>query len=731
MARRPTQTKIGKTVFAFEGVRLWLGMLLVAALVMVMALVLVSSMGEDRFGPLLLAGMIDRCVVWFLAAVVTASACGWGLTILVAMRLSPRSAIQRLCYAAGLGLGLTGLYTLGIGAMGWIGSWWSLGAFLVPGVVLLLVFGHTLLGELRRELTEAAVILLEDPLALVVMVMAVLVLGAVVWFSYSPPLEYDVTEYHLGAPAHYYRNGHIGFIEHNVYSNFPFQVEMLYLASMVLEGDAFQGAYLAGTMNIVLLIVAAVSIWSMVRRFIGRAFAPYAMATLLTLPWFWLVSIRCYVENGLTLYVILSLCALCDYYREDSRRYALLAGLFGGLAMGCKYPAGFFLAGVAAAIVLNGAFGYIRAPWRKTMAALALFVVGAVAAVSPWLAKNAALTGNPVYPQLSGVFPSRDWDARSAAKWDFAHTPRDFRLQGHTVTAYSIEAHVTTLGGALLTGKTRYPDEPFSPVALMCFAPLALLWTWRSRRVRLYLIVALVGLASWFYLTHRIGRFLVPYIPVAILLGCEGMKVLEVWAKRGWAARVLAAGGVALSVLLVVVSTIVYGGGQPVIYFENYERVVGPWPGEGRTRTYWWYRSRWDDFEHIANAARIARDDRLLLVGESRLFFFGAKTRMATPFDRKLIDEAMARGEDPAAALRREGIRYVFCNWGEFRRLQETYTTTLGGQTVPGYSEHIRPELFETMVEKGDLRPVFRAPQLSADNLMAPVRFTMYEVVGE
>ena len=568
MARRPTHTKIGKTVFAFEGVRLWLGMLLVAALVMVMALVLVSSMGEDRFGPLLLAGMIDRCVVWFLAAVVTASACGWGLTLLVAMRLSPRSAIQRLCYAAGLGLGLTGLYTLGIGAMGWIGSWWSLGAFLVPGVVLLLVFGHTLLGELRRELTEAAAILLEDPLALVVMVMAVLVLGAVVWFSYSPPLEYDVTEYHLGAPAHYYRNGHIDFIEHNVYSNFPFQVEMLYLASMVLEGDAFQGAYLAGTMNVVLLIVAAVSIWSMVRRFIGRAFAPYAMATLLTLPWFWMVSIRCYVENGLTLYVILSLCALCDYYREDSRRYALLAGLFGGLAMGCKYPAGFFLAGVAAAIVLNGAFGHIRAPWRKTMAALALFVVGSVAAVSPWLAKNTVLTGNPVYPQLSGVFPSRDWDARSAAKWDFAHTPRDFQLHGHTVTAYSIEAHVTTLGGALLTGKTRYPDEPFSPVALMCFAPLALLWTWRSRRVRLYLIVALVGLASWFYLTHRIGRFLVPYIPVAILLGCEGMKVLEVWAKRGWAARVLAAGGVVLA-----------GGSRSSI-----SRTTSAWWARGRAR---------------------------------------------------------------------------------------------------------------------------------------------------
>src|SRR5262249_47502340 len=63
--------------------------------------------------------------------------------------------------------------------------------------------------------------------------------------SILPSTDFDVNEYHFQGPKEYFQAGCVKFLEHNVYTSFPFATEMLTLLSMVLRDDWYRGA-LAG-----------------------------------------------------------------------------------------------------------------------------------------------------------------------------------------------------------------------------------------------------------------------------------------------------------------------------------------------------------------------------------------------------------------------------------------------------------------------------------------------------
>ncbi len=149
----------------------------------------------------------------------------------------------QLVLAAGLGLGALSLLVLGLGALGVLHR--------AVWISLLILFG---LGGLWRGfalLRLHGTVADEDAdgdgdgwmrwLWLGVIGFGGLALLAgtippgILW-----PAEgngYDVLEYHLGVPREYFEAGCISYLSHNIYSNFPFNVEMLYLLTMVLHGE--------------------------------------------------------------------------------------------------------------------------------------------------------------------------------------------------------------------------------------------------------------------------------------------------------------------------------------------------------------------------------------------------------------------------------------------------------------------------------------------------------------
>jgi hypothetical protein len=126
----------------------------------------------------------------------------------------------------------------------------------------------------------------------------------------------------------------------------------------------------------------------------------------------------------------------------------------------------------------------------------------------PWLAKNLAVTGNPVYPNLWGLFGGPGWSAiQSHHLWQVT------RLPGSDLP-----------GG--LPGLLRLPwdlavrdhafDAPSISLALLALALAAPMLRRLRPDERLLALLPLPGLALWWLLMSH-GRYLVAWLPVVAL----------------------------------------------------------------------------------------------------------------------------------------------------------------------------------------------------------------------
>src|SRR5262249_55019176 len=147
-----------------------------------------------------------------------------------------------------------GVITLIVGRMGWLGPW-----FIRIGLACLASLPLVWLGLCRGGVREESEQIPRadsshsaeegppathpgDPLAwlfglLIAPFVAITLLG-----SMLPATDFDVLEYHLEGPKEYHQAGRIAFLPHNVYTNMPFDVEMLHLLGMSVMADWWWGA---------------------------------------------------------------------------------------------------------------------------------------------------------------------------------------------------------------------------------------------------------------------------------------------------------------------------------------------------------------------------------------------------------------------------------------------------------------------------------------------------------
>ncbi len=182
----------------------------------------------------------ERLVLWSIAGSILLGA--WGIGQAVLRWLLPGRQITRLerfTFALGLGLSLVSLLTLGLGLLGllhrvlFVGF---LGAGFLLGLGVSLWSKQSLDVPLPKPTTE------KHSRAKWLCVLALLpflipmLLGGV-----SPSTDFDVKEYHFGGPKEWFLLGRVQFLEHNVYTSFPFLTEMLTLLGMVLRNDWYAG----------------------------------------------------------------------------------------------------------------------------------------------------------------------------------------------------------------------------------------------------------------------------------------------------------------------------------------------------------------------------------------------------------------------------------------------------------------------------------------------------------
>jgi len=590
----------------------------------------------------------QRVLILLAAGLIAAAAAGLGDVVLRGLRLEGGlGALERVALDYGLGAGLLGVVTLIAGRLGWLNPWLcraGLGFGAAAGLL------SSRLWRVPRPKLDSSSYVFGLVIAPFVVVM---ILG-----SMLPSIDFDVLEYHLQGPKEYFQAGRIAFLPHNVYTNMPFDVEMLHLLGMEVLNDWWWGG-LVGQLLVTFFGPATAILIAAVAARGGSIRAGWIAAVVyLTTPWIYRLGALAYVEGPLCFYHGAMIWAVVRGWGKvatPGRRPWGLLGLLAGCAMGCKYPA------LISAVIPFGVLAVVDS-WRgRSVLPVGCYLVGWAVVMGPWLGKNVMDTGNPVYPLANNVFHGSYWDQARQTQWTNAHGRKP-------ITRWELWSSVVDVAGR---------SDWQSPL-YVALAPLALLRP-GSRRLTLALwgFVAYLFF-TWWLLTHRVDRFWLPILPPLAILAGLGAD----WSRRrGWTIVLGTILTIALVMNLAFISTALAGlnewTGDLVFLRRDIPRRWNP------------PLARLD--------TELPSDARPLLVGQAAVFHVDHHVTYNTVFNPETI-ELLASGKTPAEfrrALQERKLTHIYVDWKEIKRHRrpEGY----------GFTDFVTPDRFAHWVAAGVL----------------------------
>jgi len=383
------------------------------------------------------------------------------------------------------------------------------------------------------------------------------------------PHPYDVLVYHLQVPREWYELGRVVGLTHNVFSYFPFNTEMHFLAMMYLKGGPWKGMYAAQFLNVVFAALTVLTIYGSVRKLRPDAsLANAIVAGVLTagIPWIVMPACVAYVEPYMVLMTALSvhwalvgmsrgspLHAIAQGHTESPRstfgeRFSpwALAGVFAGFAAGAKFTAvAMVLVGLPAACGVVGVLaGFVGRLSGSTDALVgSVFARPKRAASPPAKLVNDGSGEAGEMPRIhygrniiigcviffvSGLAALSPWLIRNQIWAGNPVFPLAMRVLGardfdETQIVRFERAHAATDVQKSLSAKVQAVVHEIQWSWKYGFAlwMLALAgWVISARRAEAWAlgILTLLMLFTWMFATHLMSRFLVTSIPPAMLL---------------------------------------------------------------------------------------------------------------------------------------------------------------------------------------------------------------------
>ncbi|MGE0755743.1 MAG: ArnT family glycosyltransferase [Pirellulaceae bacterium] len=487
----------------------------------------------------------------------------------------------------------------------------------------------------------------------------------IVWGGTQPPTYFDVREYHLQVPKEWYQAGRVTFLPHNVYGNMPLGAEMHAILGMLLvtgERDWWWGSLIGKTVIAIMAPLGAMAVYAWGRRFLTPAAGAAACLIFLSTPWIAHVSMNGMIDGCSALFMLLALYATQLRQATTGRDTGLiaLAGFMAGSAVACKYPAVLFLAVPLGAWIGWGQFR------RFDGRAAAIYSVAVLAGCGLWLGKNWILAGNPTYPLLDRWFDGRSWTDEQDARWTKAHGPPREGAAPYTVGQ--------ALGGArvlLLNSDSLSPVLwPFAIMA--CFMPAV------RRRLALFAAFIAWTVVVWWFLTHRVDRFLVPLLPLVAAAAGAGVAWQSAGAWRGVAVIALIAG----TLFNFVFDALVVSDNRFLVSLQSLQRDLHP--------------------AHLYLNEHARPGYRALMVGEAQVWDIAVPVLYNTCFDDCEL-ERLTKGRtrtERFEAFRDLRISHIYVSWYELDRYRSPGNY--------GYSDYPTRDLIrgELVREQRLLRPV-------------------------
>lgn len=621
--------------------------------------------------------------------------------------------VERIVFALGIGLHLLSLIVAGFGMVGGFrGSFILL--LLFPPIIIfptLWFFSRKVKHERDRVVLGEEEQFTPGPFVTALQWLLRVVIGlslvAILLGGMLPPWDFDVREYHLQAPKEWMMQGRITFLPHNIYGNMPLGAEMHSVLPMrIFASERHPGWWPLwwGSLTGKLVMacygpLTALTLYAAGRRFFSKLAGLSAAAVYLSSPWVLHVCVNGLNESALGFYLITAIYAALPF--RDGRRAAGLSGFLAGAAASCKYPALLFVVFPLAIYLLiadvNWKGGTRRIIEQLAGGRMAVFLACMLLSCGLWYAKNWALTGNPVYPLLSGALDGKTRTPEKTAQWNRAHrippyTPTELaksvaRVGWKDELQSPLLIPLSLLGIAALVSAARKKNLPASST----LHP-ALCTPHSFHVLAVTSALLLFFLAAWWLFTHRIDRFLVPAIPLAALLAGAGVEFARTRPLK-----------------YVVAGLLVIG----VTY--NLLMAASPFVGDNR-----WFvsleRLRTDDPRQQGQISRVKAAHRwlnenikpgetVLCVADAAVFDLEMPVFYNTCFDDCLLVSWM-EGKSPEerrAEFRSRNVSFVYFDQLEFQR----YTSP----SNYGYDPRFSPQLLSELVSQGVLkRPLTDAP---------------------
>lgn len=532
----------------------------------------------------------------------------------------------------------------------------------------------------------------------------VLGIGFTVFYCLSsvlPPWEFDVLEYHLQAPKEFYQAGKISFVDRNIYANMPLGTEMHALAAMVIVGGQ-DGWWWGGMIGKLVTgshtLLAAMLVLGFACRKFGSWIGWGSAGLLLATPGCMYVSPSGLVDMALGAYLLAATWSALHLYgtASDARQslwFCLFATFtFAGGAAACKYTGLVCCVVPIAFFVLTSELRLRKSAGSKVDRPILVIISGSVLAICltvlPWYAKNAVLTGNPVYPLAGNVFGFDSEDANE--RWQAAHQPG-----GPTSSTPYAPAELLAAGAELL-----YKSRHLNP-SLYFFAACGVLaacigWpkSWWLVDIRshtlIWLAISAWIVATWWLLTHRIDRFWLPILPLVSLLASVGIRAVADRASAG-----VAVGFIVLGLGWGALVGGSGGGGNDVRIFtplaDFRSNLSDPNAPAIVAESIAWCNARFS-----SNAALTSTDQaKLLLVGQAAAYQFQVPIEYSTCFDLSLAEQLLRDKplDTQRAGLQTHGITHIVIDWVEINRYRAPGNY--------GFSDWPTPETLDSWIQSG------------------------------
>jgi len=627
-----------------------------------------------------------------------------GVGILLVYKLAgPLDRLRLVLFGGGIGYSLLALAVLAAGLAGLMSKPFWLAVLTVCWVVTLVVAYWLLKRPIKQAVHAQTGSSVSSFSALLVLpFLAIALLGAtippgVLWSGEGG--GYDVLEYHLQAPKEWFQAGRIEYLPHNVYASLPFNAEMTYLLAMIIYGGPYEAVYCAQMLHCLTMVMFVLTVYAICRQWSSAA----GLAGLLaagTCGWLAYLAPLAYNEGPMLWLSAVAIGAVLTQKADQANnqlsvRGALLSGLAVGLASGFKYTAATMI-GLPVAIVLAGRCLAWKTPLvaRGALKNLAVFLLGCVAAICPWLIRNYSWTGNPVFPFAYEWFGGRDWNEQLAVRWHAGHSPAPEQRSGPARLAALYRQGLTnplfTRVEAVLAERLGYTDHarrilnrppilqrPNYGPALVILPVLLFLLARTEKTDRQLLVVLLVQVGFWLGFTHLQDRFLVLcIIPTAMLTGRLATVLFAGSATSPSPPSARPAGASARVAYLAVFATAIFinFGQLYSLYYRHTHTPAGkPVPWFGQTSAF--LTGSLGGWQHLAVINRqLPQDAKILLIGEARAFYFDRPVVYWTVFNRN--DFALAAAEGVKATvdyLLSMGVTHLYVDWMEVQRLQSTY----------------------------------------------------------